>query len=195
MGNDIAGCRKEISYKNILNVTPELQEQVRSWRNSDHVRTNMLSFTVISPEQHRKWITFLERNPHQQAVRIAFHDDIPFGVITLKDIDKTASRSDWGMYIGERGFLGKGLARQMLYDILLWAFEEECLFRLFTSVLADNTLAIRLYLETGFHIEGRFEKHIKRDSGEMVDLYWIAMFKNEWTIKKPFLEMSLQGFA
>jgi RimJ/RimL family protein N-acetyltransferase len=83
----------------------------------------------------------------------------------------------------------------MLYDILLWAFEEECLFRLFTSVLADNTLAIRLYLETGFHIEGRFEKHIKRDSGEMVDLYWIAMFKNEWTIKKPFLEMSLQGFA
>jgi len=79
----------------------------------------------------------------------------------------------------------------MLFDLLAWAFEEEMMQRLFTSVLSDNAKAVALYLEYGFHFEGRFEKHIRRDSGELVDVYWLALFVDAWREKKPHLQKRL----
>ena len=173
-----------ITYRNLLEVSNELQDRVRLWRNSDHVRNNMLASELITANHHRRWLSSLAEYPQRQSVRVAFEGDEPFGVITLKDIDKNSSRSDWGMYIGEKGFLGRGMARFMLFDILVWAFEEEMLQRLYTSVLSDNAKAVSLYLKYGFHFEGRFEKHIRRDSGELVDVYWLAIFSDVWREKK-----------
>ncbi len=147
----------------------------------------MLAFDLITEEQHRRWLSSLSERPERQSVRVAFEGDEPFGIITLKDIDKNSSRSDWGMYIGEKGFLGRGMARFMLFDLLVWAFEEEMLQRLYTSVLSDNAKAVSLYLKYGFHFEGRFEKHIRRDSGELVDVYWLAIFADMWREKKELL--------
>ena len=161
---------------------PDIQELVRLWRNSDHVRKNMLSLDFISKQQHADWLVFLKRHPERQILRVAFYQEIPFGIITLKDMDARASRSDWGMYIGDKNFLSKGFARPMLFDLLTWAFEKKNFKRLFTSVLGDNTKAIALYLDFGFHLEGRFEKHIRRESGDLVDLYWLAYFRDRWSL-------------
>ncbi len=176
--------RSELLYRDILELSPEIQELVRTWRNSEHIQRNMLSSDLISREQHADWLIFLKNHPKRQIFRVVFYQDIPFGIITLKDMDAYVSRSDWGMYIGERTFLGRGFARFMLFDLLVWAFEEEKIFRLFTSVLGDNTKALALYLSLGFHLEGRFEKHVRRQSGETIDLYWLAFFKNEWEKQK-----------
>ena len=173
-----------ITYRNLLDVSPELQERVRNWRNSEHVRSNMLASDLITEEQHRRWLCGGAGRPERQSVRVAFEGDEPFGIITLKDIDRNSSRCDWGIYIGETGFLGRGLSRRMLFDLLAWAFEEEGLQRLYTSVVGDNAKAVALYLEYGFHFEGRFEKHIRRDSGELVDVYWLAIFSEVWREKK-----------
>lgn len=180
-----------ITYRNLLDVSLELRERVRWWRNSEHVRNNMLASDLITEEQHRRWFSSLAARPERQIVRVAFEGDEPFGIITLKDIDRRSSKSDWGMYIGETGFLGRGLARFMLIDLLVWAFEEEMLQRLYTSVLSDNAKAVALYLEYGFHFEGRFEKHIRRDSGDMIDVYWLALFTNVWHKQKERLRERL----
>lgn len=183
-----------IAYRNILDVEPELQQRVREWRNSDRVRMNMLAPDLISEERHRRWLSSLADCPDRQIVRVAFSEGVPFGIITLKDIDRHSSRSDWGMYIGEESCLGRGLAKVMLFDLLAWAFEEEGLQRLYTSVLSDNAKAVALYLEYGFHFEGRFEKHIRDESGELVDVYWLAMFAETWHEKKELLRSLLPDF-
>ena len=174
--------REELFYRDILDVPPDIQELVRLWRNSDHVRKNMVSSNLISEQQHADWLAFLKGHPERQILRVAFYQETPFGIITLKDMDEYASRSDWGMYIGEITFLGKGFARPMLFDLLAWAFDEKGFKRLFTSVLGDNAKAIALYLDFGFHLEGRFEKHILRESGDLVDLYWLACFREQWSL-------------
>ncbi len=176
--------REEFSYRDILHVSSDIQELVRLWRNSDHVRTNVLSSEPISERQHADWLAFLRCHSERQVLRVAFYEKIPFGIITLKDMDTYASRSDWGMYIGEKTFLGRGFARPMLFDLLTWAFEEKGFRRLFTSVLGDNVKAIALYLNFGFHLEGRFERHIRRESGELVDLYWLAYFREQWNLSQ-----------
>lgn len=178
---------KMIHYRNILEVSPDMQECVRCWRNKDHVRRNMISSKIISEEDHLRWISFLKESPERQKVRLAFKNEDPFGVITLKDIDRGSSRSDWGMYIGKEDSLGKEYSKIMLFDLLRWAFEEEKLNRLYTSVLGDNTKVMMLYLNFGFHFEGRFEKHIRRESGDFVDVYWLAFFSKKWFEMKEHL--------
>lgn len=174
----------EIAYRDIVGEGAGLQEQVRAWRNSDRVRSSMLNSDVIAEDEHQRWLSYLASSTSRQIVRVAFDKETPFGVITLKDIDRRSSRSDWGMYIGDERFLGRGLGRRMLFALLEWAFEEEGLERLYTSVLADNSKAVALYLDCGFHFEGRFERHIRRASGEFVDVYWMALFAHEWRRRK-----------
>lgn len=148
----------------------------------------MLSSEIISEEDHLRWLYFLKENPDRQIVRLAFESEEPFGVVTLKDINRESSRSDWGMYIGKADFLGQGYSKIMLFDLLVWAFEEEQLDRLYTSVLCDNTKAMTLYLNFSFHLEGRFEKHIRRKSGGFVDVYWLALFSKTWFEKKEHIK-------
>ena len=64
----------------------------------------------------------------------------------------------------------------MLFGLLTWAFEEKGFRRLFTSVLGDNTRAIALYLDFGFHLEGRFEKHILREVRRSGGFVLVSLF-------------------
>ncbi len=137
--------REELFYRDILDVPPDIQELVLLWRNSDHVRKNMLSSELIPKQRHADWLKFLKSHPERQILRVAFYQETPFG-------------------------------------LLAWAFEEKGFRRLFTSVLGDNAKAIALYLDFGFHLEGRFEKHIRRESGDLVDLYWLACFRDNWSL-------------
>ena len=157
---------------------------LRVWRNYEPVRSQMLNQSPILEDEHRYWYTRVVSPGSSYRVRIAHANDEPFGVIYLTDIDRVSSVASWGMYIGDERFLGRGLGRRMLLDLLEWAFEEEGLERLYTSVLADNSKAVALYLDCGFHFEGRFERHIRRASGEFVDVYWMALFAHEWRRKK-----------
>lgn len=195
LGYDLKSSITGLSYRNLLSAPSELQERVREWRNKDHVRGNMLTSEIISSEEHGRWLAFLENNPHRQTVRIAFTEGKPFGILTLKDMDEYSSRSDWGMYIGEPDYLGHGYARSMLFDLMTWAFEEKKLSRLFTSVIGDNVRALQLYQECGFHREGCFENHIRRENGDLVDLIWLAYFRSEWAGKKSSFKERLEKKA
>ena len=173
-----------LRYSNILEVGEAIQERVRVWRNSTRIRKYMISQNEIAVEEHRAWLSRLLKDGGSQIVRVAFCADVPIGIITLKDIDRKSERSDWGIYIGESGYEGRGFGREMLDDLLSWGFEEEGLNRLFTSVTADNAPAIGMYLRAGFHFEGRFEKHIIRSDGEKVDLLWVALFRPDWRMMR-----------
>ena len=173
-----------LRYCNILEVSEEIHERVRVWRNSLRIRKFMISQNEIAVEEHRAWLSRLLKDGGSQIVRVAFCADVPIGIITLKDIDRKSERSDWGIYIGESGYEGRGFGREMLDDLLSWGFEEEGLNRLFTSVTADNAPAIGMYLRAGFHFEGRFEKHIIRSDGEKVDLLWVALFRPDWRMMR-----------
>ena len=177
-----------LRYCNILEVGEEIQERVRVWRNSPRIRQFMISQNGISVEEHRAWLSRLSKENRSQIVRVAFCADIPIGIITLKDLDRKSERSDWGIYIGESGYEGRGFGREMLDDLLFWGFEEEGLFRLFTSVTADNVSVVGMYLRAGFHFEGRFEKHILRENGRRIDVLWMALIRDDWNRIRSCLE-------
>ena len=173
-----------IAYRNILETDPQIQEQVRLWRNSPRVKSGMIDQTNISAKQHRHWLRLLASGPDKNAVKVAFWNSVPFGIINLKGIDRNVSSCDWGIYIGEEAFLGRGLGRRLAYDVHSWALEDESLGKMFSSVREDNLKILQTYLQLGDHVEGFLKKHLRSASGELIGLYLIAQFREEWLLNR-----------
>ena len=75
----------------------------------------------------------MEMNEAARIVRVAFLRGVHSGNYSQgyrQDIPQGAT-GEW--YIGEKNYLGKDLARPMLFDLLVWGFEEERLERLYNT--------------------------------------------------------------
>ena len=173
-----------IYYVDITDLSDEHKELIRIWRNRPDICCSMLNQHPISKEEHLKWLDSLLLPNATQKLRMVFEGDTPFAVLTLKGMDPHAQISDWGFYIGDPTFRSRGLSKRLLYDLLEWAFEEEGIFRLYTSVLASNTIAMVLYQRSGFRLEGCFKQHVLISPDERVDLNWLAMHDSEWILNK-----------
>lgn len=180
-----------LTYRNLLELSPALQDQVRCWRNAPDIRSSMVQQREIPPEEHRRWLALLRQHPDRQRVRVAFADHEPFGVVTLKDLDLPVGVSDWGMYIGDPRYRGRGLGNALLFEILRWGFDEVGLFRLFTSVLATNPQALTMYLRAGFELEGCWRRHVALEEGSRGDLIWVAFLRDQWELRRGALETAL----
>lgn len=169
-----------ITYKRDRSFSLSEWELVRTWRNREDVRSVMQSQHRIEKEEHAKWVDGVLSGSISQKVKMSFDRENPFGVLTLKNINHKSALSDWGFYIGAPDYRGRGLAKRLLFDLLDWAFVEEKLFRLYTSVLEGNNSALSLYERAGFAVEGCFEKHVLLENGKRHNLYWVAIFSDVW---------------
>ena len=173
-----------ITYKNILETDSEIQEQVRLWRNSDRVNVGMLSQSHITAKQHQQWIDSLEKRIGIHEVRVSFSDEIPFGIINLRDINSVGKTCDWGFYIGDDAFLGRKLGKRLLYDLMDWGFGEAGMNKMYSTVRSDNLKVLHDELQAGYHIEGFLKDHMRSASGELIGIYLIAQFQAEWVKNK-----------
>lgn len=173
----------KIRFSPLEVLSPSFAHTLRQWRNSEKVRSQMLHQKEVSEDEHMKWYHKVTAETSSYRVRVAFADEVPFGAIYLTDIDLNSYTASWGMYIGENRFLGHGLGKYLLASLLFWGFEELSLFRMYTSVVEGNDLALILYQKAGFRIEGVWRQHAVCRNGRK-DLLWIGMLRDEWESQK-----------
>jgi len=147
---------------NILDVDDELKEKVRIWRNEERVRKCMLTQHVISSQEHQTWLEKLTTGDTQK-LWVVFLDDTPFGIVSLSNIDAVRRTSEWGFYIGEDSFLGKGLGRKMICKLLMLYFDFMKYDELITKVLSANLRVIHLYTQFKFRPTGT-EKYNEKEN-------------------------------
>lgn len=73
-------------------------------------------------------------------------------------------------------FRNQGVGRALLTVLLDWAKENPSIEKVCLEVVADNTIALRLYRNFGFVDEGRKSKAIKIDEQIYYDLILMACF-------------------
>ncbi|MEM9023031.1 MAG: GNAT family N-acetyltransferase [Bacteroidota bacterium] len=78
-------------------------EQVRQWRNADHVRTHMDHQEPIGLQAQQRW--FVQLDPGNNLYLIISVADTPIGVVNLKAIDWTRSVGEAGIFIGSLAHL------------------------------------------------------------------------------------------
>lgn len=143
---------------NILlrDITLDDTKNIVKWRNSSFVLENFIDQTIITEESH---INYFHEKIKTGCVKqfIIVCDGKDVGTTFLRDINFKNKEAEFGIFIGDESYLGKGVGREAIKLIVKFAFENLNLNRVFLRVLYDNKRAISSYLKSGFKIFDKFE--------------------------------------
>lgn len=149
---------KEVVY--FRRVTESDIQLVRFWRNSEHVRLNMLYQDLIHPDQQVSWFKTAQINgEHHFIFSHGVHD---VGMVSIKASD-TPSIYEAGIFCGRADYLGSSInvaAAMGLYD---YGFRLPGNNRFRARVLRTNTAALRMNESLGY------ERVVEHDE-EVVEL-------------------------
>lgn len=100
------------------------------------------------------------------------------GVISLTHIDHQNRNAEVGYWLGKKHW-GKGLAKEALFGILDFGFDNLKLVRIYANVMHPNTASVKLLEKAGFKFEGRMRKSVLKD-GEWLDELRYSILEEEY---------------
>lgn len=129
------------------------------WRNSQSVRQNFIDQSEITEEIHTNWLqNFVNTGKVVQFIIQVKNTDI--GSVFLRNIDKVHNKAEFGIFIGEDLYRGKGLGTQATQQMIEYGFNTLHLHKIILRVLARNTRAIKTYKKVGFEQIGIFKDDV-----------------------------------
>lgn len=122
------------------------------WRNDPEVfkYTGNTYDHEIKIDSELAWIHKVIANPNDYRCAILV-DGVYVGNIYLTDIDGEAA--EYHIFIGNKDYWGKGVAKQASFLILEYAFTVLKLKSVHLSVRKENKAAVKLYEKLGFRIK------------------------------------------
>lgn len=130
------------------------------WRNDPEVfkYTGNIYTNQISIESELTWIRKVIANEDESRFAI-LADGVYVGNIYLTNI--TNNKAEYHIFIGNKDYWGKGVAKQASLLILDYGFAKLKLTEIFLEVRKSNVTAIKLYEKIGFSKESEDEEWIK----------------------------------
>lgn len=175
----IEGIKMEDGRVYLRLMTREDTENIIKWRNSDEVRKQFIYQKTFTKESHEKWIeTMIETGRVVQMMIVEFETDKPIGSVYVRDIDMEHKKAEYGIFIGELDYLGKGYGTEAAELMIDYAFEYLGLHKLMLRVYAENERAIKSYEKAGFVKEA----YLKDDvcvQGKYRDIVLMAIINKE----------------
>lgn len=160
-------------------------EQVLEWRNSERVRENMYTDSLISFEEHQDW--FQKVLYDQTAIYKIFEfQNRAVGVANAVQIDLKNSKCFWAFYLGETNIPnGSGAIMEFLF--LEELFEKIKIRKISCEIFEFNASTIKLHKKFGFQQEGLFKQEfLKKERYENV--VRLALFQEEWLNTKEKMQ-------
>lgn len=151
-------------------------EELRVWRNSKDVADFMLSKTVISEEQQKKWYEKIKDDPSGIYWIILSKDGLKLGLACITKIDRTLQTAEPGLYIGIKKYRNSFFGMEANYYLLDYAFRNLEMKKIFGWVLVNNPVALKMNISFGFVIESVIKNNNTFDMTEQ-DIYNISLEK------------------
>ena len=92
------------------------------------------------------------------------------GNIKLGPINFNHETASIGLFIGERSWWGKGVAKEVIAAITSWAFDEVALAKVSAGAYSSNVGSIRAFEACGFTREGHLSSQVILSTGERDDV-------------------------
>lgn len=132
-----------------LEVSLDLQLKTRNWRNQENV-IPYFKIKNIREDMHLDWLKSMKSKKPKTIAFLIKIEEHYVGVTYFSYIDYVKRTSDWGIYIHDEKYRGKGVGKQVLMNCISYAKEEILIDVLFLDVLKTNVKAVRLYENCGF---------------------------------------------
>lgn len=154
-------------------------EQVRVWRNSKDVSSFMLSQTIITAEQQRKWYEAIRNSAEQLYFIIVSKTGLKLGVVNFNKIDPVTKTAEPGLYIGDTSNRNSFFGMEAYFQLLKFGFEELNLSKVYGTALAVNETAIKMNKSFGYTIESVTRNAIAIDQ-EMHDVVKLNLLAGDF---------------
>ena len=135
-----------------------------------------------SVKEEMEWIKKARRDKNNFRLAIDTIDGVHIGSIALNKIDRFTKRAEFGIFIGDKKYLGQGLGTQACQLIIDYGFKKLKLHRIYLRYIAYNIRGEKSYLKCGFKIEGRLRDHTFRD-GYFHDQILMGLLAGEYLKK------------
>ena len=146
------------------------------------------SFPIILSSIHDEFSVnyFIKRKIEEWDERSAFNFAIwhkengnYIGHISIKNIDWMIPRGELAYIISEE-YEGRGIMSEAVKTLIRFGFSELLLSKLFLRILTDNEKSIKVAVRCGFSKEGLLRKDHRTFMGELVDLYYYGLTKEDY---------------
>ena len=159
-------------------INMEDTENIVRWRNNPNVLCKFLDQTILDSEKHLNWYNKrIVTGDVDQFIIVVEGKDI--GSVYLRDIDKVSQKAEFGIFIGDDTYLGRGYGNKATRLILRHAFDILNLNKVYLRVLCENEYAIKCYLNVGFKTDGVSRQDVCiKDTFR--DIMFMSILKSEW---------------
>ena len=132
-------------------MTAKDTENIVKWRNQDSVRKHFIYQELFTKESHEYWIeTMIDTKKIIQFIITDASSNRDIGSVYFRDISKEHHKAEYGIFIGDETYIGKGVGTQVAKLAIQYGFEIMDLHKINLRVFADNKGAIRSYEKAGF---------------------------------------------
>ena len=160
-------------------ITGEDTDLVVKWRNNPRVRDNFVYREVFTRETHENW---LEKKVFTgdvvQMIIMEKNNLRPVGSVYLRYTNEDKTEAEYGIFIGEDDYRGKGFGSESAKIIVNYGFHVMKLHRIFLRVLKSNAIAVSSYKKAGFEVEGIARDMVYLD-GSYHDIIFMSMINEE----------------
>ena len=140
-----------INYGIILRkITLNDLELIRTWRNSEYVKSFMVFKSYISKEMQENW--FLQINNDNNYYFIIYKENTPIGLTNLKDIDFYNGTAESGIFMHSEEYTNSDLGVRATFSLLDFAFLTLKLNKLLQTIIVENKAAMNFNKSLGVRI-------------------------------------------
>lgn len=156
-------------------ITMEDTELIVKWRNEERVRSNFVYQAPFTRERHENWMrTKVASGEVVQFIICEKNTNKPVGSVYFRDIDRLNKKAEYGIFIGEADFAGRGIGSETAKLAVSYAKDVLKLHKLMLRVFADNAGAVKSYRNAGFEQEAYLKDEIFQN-GSYRDMLLMAV--------------------
>lgn len=136
-------------------IDPDDAHQYCTWLNDLSITVHLDSTFTLTPDIERNIINELRSGNNKIFGIVDIKTDMLIGGVGLHDINNYNQTAMFGVYIGDKNYLGKGFGEEATKLMLDYGFNILNLHNIFLMVYDYNQKAIDLYKKIGFKIIGK----------------------------------------
>lgn len=149
-------CKYENIYLKPLDY-PDLPSTLK-WRNEYREWFN--STDIILPEAHQNWFEYYQLKDDDIVFVVQDEQHNLLGQVAVYGIDKQEKKAEFGRFLTNPDFTGKGYMKKSLFALLNFCTDVLGLDSLFLEVKEHNLRAKHIYDSAGFVVIGKNNDNI-----------------------------------
>lgn len=139
-------------------------------RNKTIEETNVFVPDVIQRATNKTYFPFVLVDKINDAV---------IGYVDIKSVDWSIPKAEVGYFIDKK-YENRGITCKALAKIIVYAFDELEMHKLFLRTHESNIGSIRIAEKNGFTKEGMIRSDYKMTSGVIIDVIYYGLLKEEF---------------